>query len=139
MATDHTQHDLENDEPVLLAGRPEAEAFDYDVWRHGSEEKRERKAHDLVGRAHAVRAAGWEPYKLTWSTGEVVQVAFLLRDGAVLEEFGESAADVISRTAFDLYGVTGGAEDRDAGFTKTTAWLDQVRTTITTTQEGAQA
>lgn len=120
----------DNQEPTLLADLPEAARLNQDEWRNGSEAKREGKLRDLRTRAKAVMTDGWDPYKYTWSTGEVVQVAYLLSDSELLAEFGETEADVVSRTAFDLFGVTGGAEDRDGQFVRTIQWLEQARTAI---------
>lgn len=115
-----------NQEPKLLSELPDAAEPNLDAFFFGSEEKRNNKHLDLLERTRAVQTNGWDPYKYAWSTGEVVQVAYLLDDAAVLAEFGETKDDVISRTAGDLYGARGCGEDREAGYPKTKAWLREV-------------
>ena len=57
-----------------------------------AETDRDRRRTDLVARAGLVRAHGWEDYRAVWSTGEVVAVAALLGDHAVLDELGRNLA-----------------------------------------------
>jgi hypothetical protein len=54
----------------------------------------DRRRNDLVERATLVRAHGWGDYRRVWSTGEIVAVAALLGDHAVLDELGETLQSV---------------------------------------------
>ncbi|MFC0313627.1 hypothetical protein ACFQNE_02810 [Gordonia phosphorivorans] len=85
---------------------------------------------DLLQRAHAVQQHGWGPFQYVWSTGESLAVAVLLDDDAVLAEFDETAESAMERWAFDLWGITGGEADQQAGLTRTRRWFNATRTAL---------
>ncbi|MGF0320752.1 hypothetical protein [Nocardia fluminea] len=78
------------------------------------------------------RADGWDDYLYTWSTGEVLGVALLLDDQAVLDEFGESRGSVLSRDASDLFGMRAARADVEAGSPTTAAWFAETAAALTT-------
>lgn len=82
---------------------------------------------DLVGRARAVRAHGWDDYQYVWSSGEVAGVAYLLDDQDILRDADETADTVLNRYACELFGITGGHADIAAGHPDTRAWFDHAR------------
>ena len=88
-----------------------------------TEADRDRRRTDLVARAGLIRAYGWADYRGVWSTGEVVAVAALLGDHAVLDELGETLQSVWARWAFELWGMTDGQADVDAGCRQTHRWF----------------
>ncbi|MFF7944796.1 hypothetical protein ACFZC5_34320 [Nocardia gamkensis] len=77
---------------------------------------------DLLSRARRVRADGWDDYRYTWSTGEVLAVA-LLDDREILAECDEIRDSVLRRWAYDLYGIRGGRTEVQAGCPQTSAWF----------------
>lgn len=87
---------------------------------------------DLVARCRAVRAAGWDDYRYTWSTGEVVAVAYLLDSGDVLAELNEDETSVLGRWAYDLWGLGGGKADETAGLRRTRKWFMETRSLAVT-------
>ncbi|SIC06179.1 hypothetical protein [Mycobacteroides abscessus] len=94
----------------------------------------ERLAHrraDLLHRAALVTEFGWEQFRHQWSSGEVTGTALVLHDRNELIRCGETVASVLSRWAFDLWGIRGGREDADAGCPATRAWFDTARRQLT--------
>lgn len=87
----------------------------------------EHRRDDLVSRCRAVRAAGWDDYRHTWSTGEVVAVAYLLASDDVLGELSEDETTVLGRWAYDLWGVRGGEVDEQNGLRRTRKWFMETR------------
>lgn len=53
----------------------------------------------------------------------------VLDDGNELRHHGETITSVLDRWAFDLWGITAGQLDSEAGLTRTRAWFDAVRNT----------
>lgn len=88
---------------------------------------RERIRTDLVSRARSVRRNGWDDYLYVWSSGEVAGTAYLLQDNATLRELNETEDSVLSRFAYDLYGIAGGAKERAADWAATRAWFTAAR------------
>jgi hypothetical protein len=86
-----------------------------------------RHAHDLIDRAHLVRTHGWDDYRHRWSCGEVLGTALVLGDDVELQHCCETRISALERWAFDLWGITGGQSDVDAGLPRTRAWFDSVR------------
>ncbi|MBU9763266.1 hypothetical protein FR943_05340 [Mycobacterium sp. TNTM28] len=87
-----------------------------------------RHADDLMQRANLVRRDGWDQYRRIWSCGEVIGTALILGDDAEIQRCGETTNSALERWAFDLWGVTGGQSDADAGLPRTRAWFDSIRT-----------
>ncbi|TDK89953.1 hypothetical protein [Mycolicibacterium mucogenicum] len=87
-----------------------------------------RYADDLVRRSSLVRRDGWDEYRHVWSCGEVIGTALILDDDAEIQLCGETTNSALERWAFDLWGVTGGQSDADAGLQRTRAWFDSIRT-----------
>jgi hypothetical protein len=85
-----------------------------------------RRADDLRHRAALVRRYGWDQYRSRWSTGEVLGVALVLDDQAELQRCGETTDSALERWAYDLWGITGGQSDVDAGLQRTRAWFDSI-------------
>lgn len=85
-----------------------------------------RHADDLVRRANLVRRDGWDQYRHIWSCGEVIGTALILGDDAELQCYSETTISALERWAFDLWGVTGGQSDVDAGLPRTRAWFDSI-------------
>lgn len=83
-----------------------------------------RRKEDLLRRAALVTAAGWNQFRYQWSTGEVLGTAVILHDRAELLRHGETVDSVLSRWAFDLWGIGGGQNDVDAGCPATRTWFD---------------
>lgn len=96
-----------------------------------TDDERTARRADLLSRARTVRARGWDDYLYTWSTGEVLAVALLLGTDDVLTEFGETPATVLSRWAYDLFGMRAARADVDAGAPATIAWFDDTRAQLT--------
>ena len=92
-------------------------------WHGPGDAGRYRRADEIVHRAVLVRRDGWDEYRYTWSAGEVAAVAYVLQSFPLLAEIGETSESVVSRWAFDLYGMTGGEEERTAGFPMTRAFF----------------
>lgn len=88
-----------------------------------SDEHRARWRTDLLRRAAAVRADGWDSYKGVWSSGEVVGVAAVLRDHGMLAEVGETLDSAYRRWAFDLFGRSEGQHDAEHGSPRTRDWF----------------
>lgn len=87
-------------------------------------------ADDLIHRANLVRRDGWDQYRHVWSCGEVIGTALVLGDDAELQRCGETTMSVLERWAFDLWGITGGQADVDAGLPRTRAWFDSLPSDI---------
>ncbi|MBC7301050.1 MAG: hypothetical protein H5T78_08850 [Nocardia sp.] len=106
-------------------------AIDWDLieemYNPPSEEKRNRRRRDLLARARTIQCDGWDDYQYVWSTGETVGVALVLNDDTVLSEMGESRRDVLSRYAYDLFGVKGGKADEAEDFARTQVWFADAR------------
>ncbi|MEU0545756.1 hypothetical protein [Nocardia sp. NPDC005978] len=81
----------------------------------------------LVERALAVRERGWEAFRGEWTPGEIADVAYLLGDGAVLEEVEEHEGSVLTRYAGNLYGFNGARKDIAAGLVGTQKWFADTR------------
>ncbi|OBA97960.1 hypothetical protein A5668_31370 [Mycolicibacterium fortuitum] len=86
-----------------------------------------RHADDMIRRAALVRRDGWDPYRHLWSCGEVIGTALILGDDAELQRSGETTLSALERWAFDLWGITSGQADTDAGLPRTRAWFDSIR------------
>lgn len=90
-----------------------------------------RRKEDLLRRAALVTVAGWDHFRYQWSTGEVLGTALVLRDADEILRWGETVASVLSRWAFDLWGIDGGQTDVDAGCPTTLAWFDSLHSELT--------
>ncbi|WP_280246689.1 MULTISPECIES: hypothetical protein [Nocardia] len=88
-----------------------------------SDAERAARRTDLLSRARTVRSHGWDDYRYTWSTGEVLAVALLLDDHKILAECDETRDSVLRRWAYDLYGMRGGRTDVQAGCSQTGVWF----------------
>jgi len=86
-----------------------------------------RHADDLIHRANMVGKDGWDEYRHVWSCGEVIGTALVMSDDAELQRCGETTSSALKRWAFDLWGITGGQSDVDAGLPRTRAWFDSIR------------
>lgn len=86
-----------------------------------------RRAHDLIRRGRLVRRHGWSDYRHRWSRGEVMGTALILGDDAELQRCCETTISALERWAFDLWGLTGGQSDVEAGLRRTRAWFDSIR------------
>lgn len=86
-----------------------------------------RRIDDLIHRAHLVRRDGWDDYPHRWSCGEVLGTALILADDDELQRCGETTSSALERWAFDLWGITGGQSDVQAGLSRTRAWFDSIR------------
>lgn len=92
------------------------------------QDQRARHAYDLMQRANLVRRDGWDEYRHVWSCGEVIGTALILGDDdAELQLCGETRISALERWAFDLWGLTAGQSDVDAGLQRTRAWFDSIR------------
>lgn len=89
-----------------------------------------RHADDLTRRADLVRRDGWGQYRHVWSRGEVIGTALVLSDDAELQRRGETTISALERWAYDLWGITGGQVDVDAGLPRTRAWFDSLPSDI---------
>jgi hypothetical protein len=97
---------------------------DWPLFEPPDENKLARHADDLVHRAQLVRRDGWDQYRHLWSCGEVIGTALVLGDDAELQRCGETTNSALERWAFDLWGMTGGQADADAGLLRTRAWFE---------------
>lgn len=88
-----------------------------------------RRADDLRFRSNLILRHGWDEYRHVWSCGEVIGTALILGDEAELVQCGETTMSALERWAFDLWGITGGQSDVDAGLQRTCAWFDSIRAT----------
>jgi hypothetical protein len=95
-----------------------------------SKEQLARHADDLMHRANLVRRDGWDEYRHLWSRGEVIGTALLLVANDELHRCDETPHSGFTRWAFDLWGITGGQADTDAGCPRTRAWFDSIRAGI---------
>ncbi|MFD6391953.1 hypothetical protein ACWF9G_31490 [Nocardia sp. NPDC055029] len=95
--------------------------------RRPSDADRDALREDLLAKARAVRADGWDDHRAQWPAGQVAVVAYLLGDTEVLTELDENDATVLSRFAADLFGFVGGRKDNEKGLVDTQAWFDSVR------------
>ncbi|OBS01127.1 hypothetical protein A9W98_21635 [Mycobacterium gordonae] len=86
-----------------------------------------RHEEDLIQRADLVRRDGWDQYRHIWSCGEVMGTALILGDHAEVQRSGETTDSALERWAYDLWGITGGQSDVDAGLHRTRAWFDSIR------------
>ncbi|GLE59076.1 hypothetical protein NJBCHELONAE_43870 [Mycobacteroides chelonae] len=107
------------------ADRQEAMAMAQRLLGPRSDEHRDRWRHDLTRRATDVLTDGWWWYKHVWSSGEVVGVAVVLGDHAILAEVGETLESAYCRWAFDLYGPAEGQQEAAAGCPRTKKWFDE--------------
>jgi hypothetical protein len=89
-----------------------------------------RHADDLMLRANLVCRDGWDQYRHVWSFGEVIGTALVLGDDAELQRCGETTISALERWAYDLWGITGGQADVDAGLPRTRAWFDSLPSDI---------
>lgn len=89
-----------------------------------------RHADDLIHRANLVHRDGWDQYRHVWSCGEVIGTALVLGDDAELQRCGETTISALGRWAYDLWGITGGQADVDAGLPRTRAWFDSLPSDI---------
>lgn len=112
---------MNNDEPPQTWAELKA--------RRPSDEDRERIRESLLDRARNVLEDGWEPYRHTWSSGEVAGVAFLLGQA---EAIGETESSVLQRYAGELFGIDGSQDDIANGLPLTRRWFHQTRTTLAT-------
>lgn len=114
----HFEDDRDEDEPLsweqIKAHRP------------GPDERDTRRV-DLLRRARLVQEHGFDDYRYTWSSGEVAQVAYLLRDHSELDAMGETTATVLGTLAADLFGYRDGRADIEAGHPETLRWLEDLR------------
>jgi hypothetical protein len=90
-----------------------------------------RRREDLLRRAALVTVAGWDQFRYQWSTGEVLGTALVLQDRDEIQRWNETVDSVLSRWAFDLWGIDGGKTDVDAGAPTTLAWFDSIRGELT--------
>lgn len=88
------------------------------------QEQLARYADDLLHRADLVRRHGWDDYRHLWSLGEVLGTALVLRDDAALQRSGETNDSALQRCAFQLWGLSDGQSDTEAGLPRTRAWFD---------------
>jgi hypothetical protein len=89
-----------------------------------------RYADDLIHRASLVHRDGWDEYGHLWSCGEVLGAALVLGDDVALQRCGETTISALDRWAFDLWGITDGQADTDAGLPRTRAWFNSIRARI---------
>ncbi len=100
---------------------------DWSICEPPDQDQIARHADDLIHRANLVRNHGWGEYRHRWSCGEVLGTALVLGDDAELQRCGETTISALERWAFDLWGITRGQSDVDAGLTRTRAWFDSIR------------
>ncbi len=97
------------------------------IFEPAGQDEVKRHADDLIHRANLVRRDGWDQYRHLWSCGEVIGTALVLGDDAQLQRCGETTISALERWAFDLWGITGGQSDVDAGLQRTSTWFDSIR------------
>lgn len=102
-----------------------------DVFGPLDDSQLDRRKEDLLRRAALVTVAGWEQFRYQWSTGEVLGTALVLQDLDELQRWAETVDSVLSRWAFDLWGIDGGKTDVEAGSPTTLAWFDSIRRDLT--------
>ena len=100
---------------------------DWSIFEPPDQDQVTRHADDLMQRANLVRRDGWDLYRHLWSCGEVIGTALVLADDAELLRCGETTISALERWAFDLWGITAGESDVDAGLPRTRAWFDSIR------------
>jgi hypothetical protein len=100
------------------------------LFEHPDHDQLARHANDLIHRANLILKHGWDEYRHLWSCGEVLGTALVLRDDEELRRCGETPNSALDRWAFELWGITGGHADTDAGLPRTRAWFDSIRTGI---------
>lgn len=101
---------------------------DWSIFEPPDQDQVTRHADDLMQRANLVRRDGWDEYRHVWSCGEVIGTALILGDDdAELQLCGETRISALERWAFDLWGLTAGQSDVDAGLQRTRAWFDSIR------------
>jgi hypothetical protein len=93
-----------------------------------------RRKNDLLLRARLVTEFGWDQFRYQWSSGEVLGTALVLHDRDELLRWAETVDSVLSRWAFDLWGIDSGQEDVDAGCPATLAWFDSIRAELASTR-----
>lgn len=98
--------------------------------RQPSANERQRRADDLLERAHHVRARGWHDYRYTWSTGEVAGVALLIEDAAVLNDVAEDETAALDTWAATLWGIARGEADSNNNHEQTRAWFSTLRVNL---------
>jgi hypothetical protein len=98
------------------------------------QERLGRYADDLLHRAELVRRHGWDDYRHLWSHGEVLGTALMLRDYAELQRSGETTDCALQRWAFQLWGLSDGQSDTEAGLSRTRAWFDALGAALHTPQ-----
>jgi hypothetical protein len=103
---------------------------DWPIFEPPDQDQLARHADDLIHRAHLVRRDGWDEYRHLWSRGEVIGTALVLGDDDELHRCDETPHSGFTRWAFDLWGITGGQADTDAGWPRTRAWFDSIRACI---------
>ena len=89
-----------------------------------------RRKEDLLRRAALVSEFGWDRFRYQWSSGEVLGTALVLHDRDEMLRWAETVDSVLSRWAFNLWGINGGHKDVDAGCPTTLAWFDSIRTEL---------
>ncbi|MGC4989978.1 hypothetical protein [Nocardia salmonicida] len=82
----------------------------------------ERRA-ALVRRARAVLKFGWEDFRYVWNPTDVVRVALLLEDDAILADLGTTRTAVLSSAAYDLFGFSAGRQDNAEGNPRVLQWF----------------
>jgi len=97
------------------------------LFEHPDHDQLARHANDLIHRANLILKHGWDEYRHLWSCGEVLGTALVLRDDEELRRCGETPNSALDRWAFELWGITGGHADADAGLPRTRAWFNSIR------------
>ncbi len=103
---------------------------DWPLFEPPSQDRLARHADDLTHRATLVLRHGWDAYRHVWSSGEVLGTALVLSDDAELQRCSETTVSAMDRWAFDLWGITAGQADSDAGLPRTRAWFDSIRADV---------
>lgn len=100
-----------------------------------NKQRQQRRSGELLHRAALVTEYGWDQFRHQWSTGEVLGTALVLHDRTELLRHGETVDSALARWAFDLWGITEGQADLDAGCPATRTWFDSLHTQHTTTRQ----